>query len=125
MSDLKRLEVKYVRDGAKAAYTKHKECFICGSEEELQMHHYYTMTPLWERWKKRNKIVIKFADEVMRIRDTFINDHHDEIYSEVVTLCKFHHMERLHKIYGKVPLLSTAKKQKNWCVKQRAKEYTK
>ena len=123
MTDLKRLEVKYIRDGAKAAYTKDKECFVCGTDEELQMHHFYSMTPLWEKWKKENKIVIKSADEIKTIRDDFIKDKHVEIYDEVVTLCKFHHMERLHKVYGKVPLLSTAKKQKNWCLKRREKEY--
>ncbi len=125
MSDLKRLEVKYIRDGAKAAYNKGTECYICGTSDELQLHHFRSLTLLWENWKRKNKITIDTVDDIMEIRDTFVSDHYKEMYEEVVTLCKFHHMERLHKIYGKVPLLITANKQKNWCEKRREKEYKK
>ena len=121
MTDLIRDEIKYVRDGAKAAYGKDSECFICGTSEELQFHHFYSMTLLWNKWKKEKGIEIKSVDDIMGIRDTFTEEHHDEIYNQTVTLCKFHHMERLHKIYGKVPLLSTAMKQKRWTEKQRIK----
>lgn len=123
MSDLKRLEVKYIRDGAKALYEKDTECYICGTSDDLQMHHYYSLTLLWENWKRKNKIVIQDSDHIMSIRDTFVAEHHSQMYDDVVTLCKFHHMDRLHKIYGKVPLLITAKKQKRWCEIQREKEY--
>ncbi len=123
MSDLKRLEVKYVRDGAKALYKKDTECFICGSTENLQMHHFYTLTPLWEKWKRKNKIVVKDADHLKDIRDDFVAEHHAEMYDHVTTLCKMHHMDRLHKVYGKVPALPTALKQMNWVAKRRAKEY--
>lgn len=123
MSELKRLEVKYVRDGAKAAYNKDKDCFICGSTEELQLHHYSSVTQLWEKWKKDNNITIDNVDDILRVRSGFIEEYKKEIYEEVVTLCKFHHMERLHKIYGKSPALYTAKRQKNWCEIQRLKEY--
>ena len=125
MTDLKRLEVKYIRDGAKALYHKDSECYICGSENELQMHHFYTLTPLWEKWKKENNITITSADHIKQVRDQFVEDMHIEMYHEVVTLCKFHHMDRLHKVYGKVPPLHTAKKQKIWCDKRREKEYKK
>lgn len=122
MSELKRLEVKYIRDGAKALYEKDTECFICGTSDELQMHHYYSLTLLWENWKRKNKIVIRDSDHIMSIRDTFVAEHHSHMYDDVVTLCKFHHMDRLHKLYGKVPLLITAKKQRRWCEIQREKE---
>ena len=121
MADLIRDEIKYVRDGAKAAYGKDSECFICGTSEELQFHHFYSMTLLWNKWKKENNVDITSVDDIMGIRDTFTEEHHDEIYNQTVTLCKFHHMERLHKIYGKVPLLGTAMKQRRWCDKQRIK----
>jgi hypothetical protein len=123
MAELKRLEVKYIRDGAKAAYTKDTECYICGALEDLQLHHYYTVTLLWEKWKRTNKIVIQDAEHIMRIRDDFVSEYYTEMYDETVTLCKFHHMDRLHKVYGKVPSLITAKKQKKWCDARRAKEY--
>ena len=125
MSELKRLEVKYIRDGAKALYEKDTECYICGASDDLQMHHYYSLTLLWENWKRKNKIVIRDPEHIMSIRDTFVAEHHAKMYDDVVTLCKFHHMDRLHKIYGKVPLLITAKKQQRWCDIQREKEYRK
>ena len=121
MSDLKRDEIKYVRDLSKSAYNKDSKCYICGAVEELQFHHFYSMTPLWEKWKKKNSIVINSVDDVFEHRETFKEDHHDEIYNQTVTLCKFHHMEKLHKIYGKVPALTTAMKQKRWCDKQKLK----
>lgn len=123
MSDLKRDEIKYVRDLSKAAYKKDSECYICGNTEELQFHHFYSMTPLWEKWKKQNAVVINSVDDILEHRETFKMDHYDKIYKETITLCKYHHMEKLHKIYGKVPALTTAEKQKRWCDKQRAKLY--
>tara|TARA_R110000851_G_scaffold290684_1_gene445030 strand:- start:2241 stop:2618 length:378 start_codon:yes stop_codon:yes gene_type:complete len=125
MGDLKRLEVKYVRDGAKALYDKKDECYICGSSELLQMHHFHSMTLLWEKWKKDNTIVIESSQQILDIRDDFITEYHDEIYKHVVTLCKHHHMDKLHKVYGKVPTLATAAKQQRWCDIRREKEYPK
>ena len=121
MSDLKRDEIKYIRDISKSAYKKDKECYICGTTEELQFHHFYSMTALWERWKKNNNIVIKDVEDIEIYREHFKIFHRKEIYDDTVTLCKFHHMERLHKIYGKTPTLATAEKQRRWCEKQREK----
>lgn len=123
MTELKRLEVKYIRDGAKAAYTKDTECYVCGTDKELQLHHFYSLTLMWEKWKAEKNIVINEVADIMDIRDTFVAEHHKEMYDEVVTLCKLHHMDRLHKVYGKVPRLSTAAKQRRWCDKRRDKEY--
>ena len=122
---LKRLEVKYIRDKAKAAYKKDKECYICGTSEDLQFHHFYSITQLWELWKKKNNITIETVEDIEKYRDIFIQEHHREFYEEAVTLCKFHHMERLHKIYGQSPDIYTAEKQKKWCESRRAKEYKK
>jgi hypothetical protein len=119
--DLKRDEIKYVRDISKAAYKKQANCYICEAEEDLQFHHFYSMTLLWNKWKKAKGIVISSVDDILEYRDDFKNEFQDEIYNQTVTLCKFHHMERLHKIYGKVPALATAMKQKRWCDKQRLK----
>ena len=121
MSDLKRDEIKYIRDISKSAYKKNSECYICGATEDLQFHHFYSMTPLWEKWKKDNKIVINNVEDILDYREHFKAFHRKEIYEETVTLCKFHHNERLHKVYGKVPALHTAMKQKRWCDKQKEK----
>jgi hypothetical protein len=121
MADLIRDEIKYVRDGAKAAYVKDTNCFICHSSEELQFHHFYSMTLLWNKWKQDNSIEINDTEDIFNVRDDFVNEHHDQVYNQTITLCKYHHMDRLHKIYGKVPALYTAMKQKRWCEKQRVK----
>ena len=119
--DLKRDEIKYVRDLSKSAYKKEANCFICGTEDELQFHHFYSMTLLWNAWKRKHGIVITTVEEIEIHRETFRKEHKIEIYEETVTLCKHHHMGQLHKVYGKVPALVTAKKQKRWCEIQRDK----
>ena len=118
--DLKRDLVKYVRDKAKSKYNKDTQCFICGDTEHLDFHHFYGMTELLDTWLKSNKITIKTADEIMNLREEFIEEFTNEIYNEAATLCKAHH-QRLHSIYGKRPKLVTALKQKRWVEKQREK----
>ena len=118
--DLKRDLVKYVRDKAKAKYQKGTECFICGSNENLDFHHYYGLTELLDIWLRKNNMTISTAEEIIDVRDTFIEEHMAELYDEAVTLCHTHHL-KLHSIYGKRPKLVTAQKQKRWVGKQRDK----
>lgn len=121
MSNLKRLEVKYVRDRAKARYEKGSICEICGTTEELQFHHYFTLDLLWDKWKRENGIVIEDVDDILDCRDTFIAEKEYELYTATATLCKICHNVKLHGLYGKTPALSTADKQKRWVEKQRLK----
>jgi len=116
---LKRDEVKYIRDLAKSSYTKDSECYICGSKDNLQLHHFYSISALWNKYKKG--IVIKSVEDINKYRESFIEEHKKELYEEVVTLCKECHMNKLHKIYGVSPSLGTAKKQKRWVEIQREK----
>jgi len=118
--NLKRDLVKYVRDKAKSGYQKDTQCFICGATEPLEFHHYYGMTELLYTWMKVNKITITSADEIMNLREQFIEEHVTEVYDEAATLCKTHHI-RLHSIYGKRPKLVSAPKQKRWVEIQRDK----
>ena len=120
-TNLKRDEIKYIRDISKSAYKKDEKCYICNTPDNLQFHHFYSMTPLWERWKKNNNIVINDVEDILVYREHFKAFHRKEIYDDTVTLCKYHHMEKLHKIYGKVPTLGTAEKQRRWCEKMRIK----
>lgn len=122
---MKRDEIKYVRDISKSAYKKEDNCYICGTTKELQFHHYFTMTLLWNKWKKDNKIVIKSVDDILEQREVFKEEFHDEIYNKTVTLCKHCHMGRLHKVYGKTPPLSSGDKQERWVEKQRLKHQEK
>ena len=114
---LKRDVIKYVRDRAKAKYEKGDECYICGSTERLDFHHFYSLTPLMTKWLKEtgNK-----PEDVMEWRDEFIELHHDELYVHAVTICHKHHLH-LHSIYGKDPSLFTAPKQQRWVKIQRDK----
>lgn len=120
---LLRDKIKYVRDKAKARYRKGSQCEICDSTENLDFHHYYTMTPLFNKWCKDKKYTIKTVDDILGIRDEFIADEEDKIYNQTVTLCHEHHM-KLHGVYGKDPALFTAEKQKNWVRIQREKHET-
>lgn len=120
MSDLRRMAIKYVRDKAKARYKKGSHCEICDSIENLDFHHYYTMTPLFNKWCKDKKYTVKVVDDILAIRDEFIEEEHDKVYNQTVTLCHEHHM-KLHSVYGKDPALFTAQKQMNWVKIQREK----
>lgn len=122
MQELKRLEVKYVRDRAKSSYPPKEGalCQICNTTQEIQFHHYVGLTNLWLQFKRKQRIVIHNTDDIEVYRDQFISTHTSELYDNGEFLCKKHHMA-LHKIYGKSPSLGTAGKQKRWVEKQRVK----
>ena len=117
MSKLKRLPLKYIRDRAKSAYEKGTECRICRTTENLEFHHHYTLTPLMNKWLSKTGFDV---EDVLEWRDTFIEEHHEELYVHASTLCKTHHA-KLHSIYGKTPSLGTASKQMRWVERMREK----
>lgn len=114
---LKRIPIKYIRDRAKAAYDKLPTCYICGTIEDLELHHCNGMQNLLDAWIKKTG---NTEEDVLEWRDQFIAEHHSQIYVEVFTLCLPHH-RKLHSVYGKSPPLSTAKKQINWIELQKEK----
>ena len=116
----KRIPVKWIRDGAKSAYEKQNVCYICGSENDLELHHTHSITLLLESWAKTGGHSLETDEEVLQIREEFIETHNKEIYEDVYTLCNHHHV-MLHSVYGKAPPLSTAPKQNNWIEKQKQK----
>ena len=117
---LKRDLVKYVRDKAKSKYKKDTHCYICGSTENLDFHHFYGLTELLESWLKERDVTVKTEEEILELREIFIKENEDKVYKQAVTLCHMHH-RKLHNIYGKRPKLMTAKKQENWVEIQRKK----
>lgn len=120
---LKRDKVKYIRDKAKTRYKKGSKCEICGTTENLDFHHFYTLSILLEKWltEKQKQRPEHYTDEYTVIwRDEFIEDMHAELYEEAVTICHNHHL-KLHSIYGRNPELHTASKQKRWVEIQREK----
>lgn len=116
--------IKWVRDRAKSAYKKSSNCEICGTESDLELHHYHSLTTLFERFAKLKNYPISTDSEVCLIRDEFISTHQTELYELVVTLCAAHHL-RLHSIYGAKPLASTVEKQARWVSLQKAKHESK
>ena len=112
--------IKYVRDRAKSRYDKGSQCEICEATTSLDFHHYYTMTPLFNKWCKLKGYTVKVVDDILKIRDEFILEEEDKVYNQTVTLCHEHHL-KLHSVYGKDPALSTADKQKNWVKIQKEK----
>lgn len=114
---MNRIPVKWIRDRAKSAYRKDSECYICGKKENLELHHTNSITLLYNSWAKKKG----YTDEdILNVRDEFIDEHKKELYESVFTLCKNHH-DRLHAVYGKAPPLLTASKQEGWIEKQRSK----
>ena len=120
MSELKRIPIKYVRDRAKSRYDKESNCYICGVDGSLDFHHLFTVDILFDNWLKQNKIKIKTVDDILAVRDKFIESHTYEMFEYARTLCKDCH-KRLHTVYGQRPPLSTAPKQERWIEKQREK----
>ena len=117
---LKRDLVKYVRDKAKSKYNKDTHCYICGSTENLDFHHFNGLTELLESWIKKKELTITTEEQILELREQFIKENEEQVYNQAVTLCHMHHL-RLHNIYGKRPKLRTAKKQQNWVEIQRNK----
>ena len=116
----KRLSVKWVRDRAKAAYEKKDSCHICGSTENLELHHTTSLTLLLDKWARDNNYDISTDEGILEVRDEFISEHRKEIYEEVFTLCLRHH-QKLHAVFGKAPPLNTSPKQVRWIERQKAK----
>ncbi len=116
---LKRDPVKYVRDKAKSKYAKSATCDVCGSTENLDFHHFYSLTPLLHKWAKEKGYSL---DDVVDWREEFIEENHAELYDHAVTICHSLHM-KLHSVYGKNPSLGTAKKQMRWIEKQKEKHH--
>jgi hypothetical protein len=120
VENLKRYSVKYIRDGAKSAYKKDDHCHICETDQDLQLHHYTGLADLWAMWCRKNRIKINTVDDVMEHREHFIAQHYDQLYHEVVTLCKPHHAD-LHVMFGKAPAIGSSKAQARWIEIKRKK----
>ena len=118
--ELKRDLIKYIRDKAKSRYQKTDKCYICGSETNLDFHHFYSLTELLEEYMRKHNLEITTEEQILKIREEFIEEHFDKIYNKAVTLCHKHHL-KLHSIYGKKPKLVTAEKQERWVNIQRDK----
>lgn len=115
-----RIPIKWIRDRAKSAYTKEDCCFVCGSREELELHHLASITKLLGAWVTKTGVDVSTDEAVLAMRDEFIDNHRKEIYDDVKTLCNTHHV-KLHSIFGVAPDLNSGPKQLKWLEIQKAK----
>lgn len=112
--------IKWIRDLAKSHYKKDTKCAICGVEHELEFHHYNTVSLIVNNYVTSNGIAVDTNEDILAMREEFLQNHWREMVEEAVTLCAAHH-KLLHKLYGKEPPLHTASKQKMWVEKQHDK----
>lgn len=122
MSELKRYPVKMIRDFMKKDYKAREHCYICGSNEKLELHHLYCVSELFSEWCDKKGIrSVDTVDQVKELRVTFSEENADYLSNDnLYTLCKEHHM-RLHSIYGRSYATGLALKVKNWIEAQRIK----
>lgn len=116
----KRDAISIMRDGIKSRYRRGDCCAICASNDDLELHHYFTVSQLVKKFAKENHL--DFTDEEITLsnREAFYKQYERELIEEVVTLCQHHH-QLLHKVYTKEPPLFSANKQKVWVQKQKDK----
>ena len=115
-----RIPVKWVRDRAKKAYEKQGACHICGTDQDLELHHLHSVTILLNNWAERKSYDISTDEGILEVRDEFISEHHKELYEMVYTLCNKHHV-KLHGVYGKAPSPASVDKQARWIEIQKTK----
>lgn len=116
----KRTATKHIRDGIKSQYVKGSCCEICGTEEDLELHHYHTVSLLLDKYCASNGITLKTDQDALDMREDFYAAHRHELVDDMATLCNKHHVQ-LHSIYGKQPALSTVAKQRNWVLRMAGK----
>ena len=117
----KRVATKHVRDGIKSQYPKGNCCEVCDTDQDLEYHHYHTLSILLKEYSRKNNIPIDTDEQVLAMRDQFYKDNWEAVVTDGATLCATHH-KALHKVYGREPALSTAEKQKIWVVRIREKQ---
>jgi hypothetical protein len=112
----KRTATKHIRDGIKSNYVKGSECEICGTDQDLELHHYHTVSLMLDKYCTENGIALSTDQDALDMREEFYKAHWHELVEDMVTLCNKHHVQ-LHSIYGKQPSLATVSKQRNWVLR--------
>lgn len=109
----KRVATKHIRDGIKSKYPKKDYCEITGETENLEFHHYHTLSILLKNYSRKNRIPISTDEEVIAMRDKFYETYWFETVEDGVTLTSEMH-SKLHRVYGREPSLASADKQRKW-----------
>ena len=122
MTDLRREPLKYIRDFIKKDYKARDCCYICGTKDNLELHHLYSVSELFNNWcAKHNIKEVTTEEQIKSLRVSFATDCTEALgHDNLFTLCGTHH-KRLHSIYGQRYANSLAPKIKNWIEIQRTK----
>lgn len=122
MTEFKREHIKYIRDFIKKDYKKKNSCFICGSNEKLELHHLYSLSQLWHDWCILYKVPeVTTVDKLKELRIPFSKDLEIELSNDnLYTLCKVHHL-KLHTIYGQRYHNGLTPKILNWLKRMKEK----
>lgn len=122
MTELKRLPLKYIRDYIKKDYKLRDNCYICGTADNLELHHLYSVSELFNTWCTKQGIRdISTEEQILEYRVAFANDCCEPLsHVNLFTLCGKHH-KQLHNIYGQRYSNNMAPKIKNWLELQKAK----
>jgi len=115
MDVLKRFPIKYVRDYIKKDYKVRDKCYICGSKDDLELHHLYSLSQLWEIWcKEHNLKQVESVELIKYLRVTFAKDNSKYLNNKnLYTLCRMHH-SKLHTFYGQNYSNHLVPKVKKW-----------
>lgn len=125
MTALKRFPIKYIRDYIKKDYKLRDCCYICSSTQQLELHHLYSLSELFNQWCTVQKIYEVASEEQMfELRVRFAADESDRLSNEhLYTLCSKHH-KQLHNLYGQRYPNYLVPKVKNWIYIQKGKHET-
>ena len=115
MDVLKRFPIKYVRDYIKKDYKVRDKCYICGSKDDLELHHLYSLSQLGEIWcKEHNLKQVESVELIKYLRVTFAKDNSKYLNNKnLYTLCRMHH-SKLHTLYGQNYSNHLVPKVKKW-----------
>lgn len=122
MTTLKRFPIKYIRDFIKKDYKIRDCCYICGSVEQLELHHLYSLSELFNEWCTQYRIYeITSESQMLELRVQFAQECSEKLSNEhLYTLCSKHH-KQLHNLYGQRYPNYLMPKVKNWIHIQKEK----
>jgi len=122
MSELKRLPIKYIRDFIKKDYKLRDRCYVCGTTDNLELHHLFSVSELFRKWCDKNNIKsVDNLDQMNEYRIKFSEDCVTELSHEnLFTLCGKHH-KQLHNLYGQTYSNGLTQKIHRWLDIQRLK----
>jgi hypothetical protein len=89
MTTLRRIPIKYIRDYIKKDYKLRDECYICKCKDNLELHHMYSISQLFENWCNKNNIrEVASVDHIKEIRIKFYEDeftrlNNDNLYKNI------------------------------------------